>query len=166
MAQDREVSPPDDAAGEQPLDHVLAEFIRRRDAGHPVDVESLCSTRPDLADALRSYADGEILFREMAHDDSVASASALAETVRPGAARDTDAAMTGRTFGNYRVIRELGQGGMGAVYLAEDTTLQRQVALKIPKFSHTDGPDVRERFFREARAAAALGQQRPTAGAQ
>jgi len=141
---------------DQPLDQVLAEFIRRRDAGQPVDVESLCAARPDLADALRSYADGEDLIREMALDDSVAGASALAETIRPGAGRDTNTEMTGRVFGNYRVIRQLGQGGMGAVYLAEDLTLQRQVALKIPKFRHSDGPDARERFFREARAAAAL----------
>lgn len=146
--------PPENAG--QPADEVLAEFIRRRDAGEQVDVESLCAARPDLADALRSYADGEAMFREMAADDSVSGANALAETVRPGAGRDTDASMTGRSFGNYRIVRQLGQGGMGAVYLAEDTTLQRHVALKIPRFTAADGPDARERFFREARSAAAL----------
>ena len=157
MTDKREYSPDENAAGaDLPADEVLAEFIRRRDAGEQVDVESLCAARPDLADALRSYADGEAMFREMAADDSVAGASALAETVRPGAGRDTDASMTGRSFGNYRIVRQLGQGGMGAVYLAEDTTLQRHVALKIPRFTAADGPDARERFFREARSAAAL----------
>jgi serine/threonine protein kinase len=60
------------------------------------------------------------------------------------------------TFGRYQIVRLLGQGGMGTVYLAHDTQLDRQVALKIPQFSATDGPSVMERFFREARAAATL----------
>ena len=45
---------------------------------------------------------------------------------------------------------------MGAVFLAEDTQLGRLVALKIPIFNPTDGPESRERFFREARTAATL----------
>jgi serine/threonine protein kinase len=59
-------------------------------------------------------------------------------------------------FGRYRILRPLGQGGMGSVYLAHDTQLDRPVALKVPHFQPEDGPQVRERFFREARAAATL----------
>jgi WD40 repeat protein/predicted Ser/Thr protein kinase len=59
-------------------------------------------------------------------------------------------------FGRYRILRKLGRGGMGAVYLADDTQLGRPVALKVPHFSPADGPEVLERFFREARAAAAI----------
>src|SRR5262245_51485436 len=62
-------------------------------------------------------------------------------------------------FGRYRIVNKLGQGGMGAVYLAHDTALDRPVALKVPHFSAADGPDVVERFYREARAAAALQHQ-------
>jgi hypothetical protein len=59
-------------------------------------------------------------------------------------------------FGRYRILRKLGAGGMGAVYLAEDTKLRRQVALKVPHFtSDTRGP-VLERFRREARLAAGI----------
>jgi tRNA A-37 threonylcarbamoyl transferase component Bud32 len=59
-------------------------------------------------------------------------------------------------FGRYRMQRQLGQGGMGAVFLVHDTQLQRDVALKVPQFSRADSKDVRERFLREARAAATL----------
>src|SRR5205809_965688 len=58
-------------------------------------------------------------------------------------------------LGRYRILQKLGEGGMGAVYLAEDTELGRRVALKVPHFSSEDGAAV-ERFKREARIAAGL----------
>jgi hypothetical protein len=58
-------------------------------------------------------------------------------------------------FGRYRIIRPLGQGGMGGVYLARDGDLDRLVALKVPLFSPDDAEAV-ERFTREARAAATI----------
>ena len=61
-----------------------------------------------------------------------------------------------RELGRYRILSKLGQGGMGAVYLAEDTTLSRRVAVKVPHFNESDGPKVIERFQREARVAAAI----------
>ena len=60
------------------------------------------------------------------------------------------------TLGRYRVLKKLGGGGMGAVYLVENTELQRQEALKVPHFDGNDDPQVRERFLREARSAAKL----------
>jgi serine/threonine protein kinase len=54
------------------------------------------------------------------------------------------------------LLKTLGQGGMGAVYLAHDTQLDRQVALKIPQLGDVQDAISRERFLREARAAAAL----------
>jgi formylglycine-generating enzyme required for sulfatase activity/predicted Ser/Thr protein kinase len=59
-------------------------------------------------------------------------------------------------FGRYRILRQLGRGGMGAVYLAQDTQLGRQVALKVPFFDASESPQRVERFVREARSAAIL----------
>jgi len=66
------------------------------------------------------------------------------------------ASTAGRTIGHYRVRRVLGEGGMGVVYLADDTRLGRTVALKAlaPRFS--GDPQRTERLRREARAAASL----------
>lgn len=59
-------------------------------------------------------------------------------------------------LGRYRILKPLGKGGMGSVYLAQDTELDRQVALKVPHFTPEDGSSVLERFYREARTAATL----------
>jgi len=59
-------------------------------------------------------------------------------------------------FGRYQLLKLLGQGGMGAVYLAHDTQLDRPVALKIPLFSAEEGSQLLARFYREARASATI----------
>jgi serine/threonine-protein kinase len=59
-------------------------------------------------------------------------------------------------IGPYRLVRPLGQGGMGAVYLAYDTRLGREVALKLFSGPEAQSPFAREGLMREARAAAAL----------
>ena len=60
--------------------------------------------------------------------------------------------MIGTTLSHYKVLEKLGQGGMGEVYLAEDSRLDRKVALKILPQHLSDRADLRERFEREARA--------------
>lgn len=64
------------------------------------------------------------------------------------------------TLGRYRLVRALGQGSMGTVYLAIDNTLQRQVALKLPRFDRMDGSsELIARFYREARTMAAISHR-------
>ena len=68
--------------------------------------------------------------------------------------------MIGETIGPFRVLRKLGAGGMGEVFLAEDNRLGRLVALKSPSASWLESPDARARLQREARAAARLNDSR------
>lgn len=67
-----------------------------------------------------------------------------------------DPANLPENFGHYRILKQLGAGGMGWVYLARDTRMDRLVAIKVPRFSGSDEKKTIHRFYQEVRAAAAL----------
>src|SRR5512137_1086290 len=64
--------------------------------------------------------------------------------------------MIGKTVSHYRIIDKIGQGGMGEVFLADDTSLHRKVALKFLPPDMQRDETAHKRFIREARSAAAL----------
>src|SRR5215216_829272 len=64
--------------------------------------------------------------------------------------------MVSQSISHYRIIRKLGQGGMGEVFLAEDTTLERKVAIKLLPARSIESAGAKRRLIREAKAAATL----------
>src|SRR5262249_48579078 len=64
--------------------------------------------------------------------------------------------MIGQTLGHYRIDSKLGEGGMGVVYRAFDTHLDRAVAIKVLRADATASPERRRRFVQEAKSASAL----------
>jgi formylglycine-generating enzyme required for sulfatase activity/serine/threonine protein kinase len=149
----------------------LREFLERLDRGEPVDRDEFLARHAPIADQLRSFiaAEGEV--RKLAgadapldpaHDSTKSFVRNGQETIVPQSlARRTaeagGAELTGQ-FGRYRIIRALGKGAMGTVYLAEDTQLERSVAIKTPHFAASPTEESLERFYREARVAATLRQ--------
>jgi len=67
--------------------------------------------------------------------------------------------MIGQTLGHYKILKKLGAGGIGEVYRAKDTTLRRQVALKVLPAELASNQERLERFQREAEALAALARR-------
>ena len=68
----------------------------------------------------------------------------------------TDAAALSGSFGRYEILEQVGRGGMGAVYKARDTQLDRIVALKTPFIAPDASEEIIDRFLREARAMASM----------
>jgi tetratricopeptide (TPR) repeat protein/predicted Ser/Thr protein kinase len=136
------------------VDLIQAEFEARRQKGETPDLAKFAARFPRQFEELRR--------RLGAAEPSASDQGGATRATRslhgstagdggPAAAADLP-----ESFGRYRILRKLGQGGMGTVYLAHDSQLDRPVALKVPHFSATDGPEALERFYREARAAALI----------
>lgn len=128
---------PDDADWEDdasPLDILVAECLQRASEIGPSAVEEACRAHPELAAALRER---------------------VARLAEFGLMPETPAKAPTR-LGGFQVLREIGRGGMGVVYLAEQTELRRHVALKVLAAGAVFQQKALERFRREAWTAAKL----------
>lgn len=130
-----------------PLDALAEEYLSRCRRGEAATIEEYAAAYPDLADEIRE------LF------PTIAALEALKET-RSGSGRTADAAVAGMPaparLGDFRLLREIGRGGMGVVYEAQQESLARRVAVKVLPAALLQDTIHIERFEREARTAARL----------
>jgi eukaryotic-like serine/threonine-protein kinase len=122
---------------DEQLDKIAEEFVDRFRRGEHPSLDEYCRRYPDLAAQMCE------LF------------PALVEMTRAERAIAHPEAPL-RQVGDYRIIREVGHGGMGVVYEAEQASLGRRVALKVLAQRFKGDSHSQERFRREARAAAKL----------
>jgi serine/threonine protein kinase len=122
------------------LDRLAEEYAERFRRGERPSLEEFTSRYPDLAEDIRE------LFPAMIKVEQAKEQAGDSEGANPPP----------RQIGDYRILREIGRGGMGVVCEAEQISLGRRVALKILPRQVSGDRMTQERFRREARAAARL----------
>ncbi len=131
-----------------PIEQLAEEFIERHRKGERPSLREYLDEHPALADEIRE------VFPAMAMMENIALS---AESDLAAAQADKkDRALPLQQLGDFRIIREIGRGGMGVVYEAEQVTLGRHVALKVLPHKALADATHKARFEREAKAAAKL----------
>lgn len=127
------------------------EIELRDNSGQPVTPQELAERFPVHIELIR-----EVLSAPK-KPDSLAGGETVPPKGTPVAESPTNGGLRiPRLLGRYRILRKLGQGAMGSVFLAHDEQLDRDVALKIPRGDVQRNSELRTRFLREAQAAASL----------
>jgi serine/threonine protein kinase len=128
------------------VDDLAEEFARRWRAGEQPSVEEYAARYPQCAEEIRDVLPAVVMMEQLK------PRPADSGTSRPAPTPDAPP----RQVGEYRIVREVGRGGMGVVYEAEQEALGRRVAIKVLPRSVLANHAARERFRREALAAARL----------
>jgi hypothetical protein len=148
---------------ESALDLIFNEFLLREQLGEQPTADEYVERFPEYRDVLPAQVE---LYRALAADPSAAGRAPAGTPTAPGGsvtpvtgpsapASQTEPVLP-PVFGRYRILRVLGRGGMATVYLAHDTDLGRDVALKVPRFGQGEDGSLAQRFLREARITANL----------
>ncbi|NQT85991.1 serine/threonine protein kinase, partial [bacterium] len=133
-----------DDTARDPFEELAAEFVERRRRGENPSVEEYAERYPELADEIRE------LFPTIGAIEGLQETELLPRGATPLGDLPFEA------LGDYRIVGELGRGGMGIVYEAEQVSLARHVAIKVLPRSHLLDAVHLERFRREAQLAARL----------
>jgi serine/threonine protein kinase len=136
---------------ERVVELIRTELRWRTAAGEAVEATEYQRRFPSLYDSLPlQVSEGPL------STQSLTLAEAKTLPPRPGARESETPRDLPERLGRYRILRLLGHGSMGTVYLAEDTQLGRRVALKTPRFRGDNSRELLARFYSEARSAALL----------
>jgi serine/threonine protein kinase len=128
---------------------ILSQYLEELERGGHPDAAKLMAGHPEFAEVLRPYLDELDLLHHAAQAGVGASVSLDDEAT-------FEASEQRGRLGDFRLLREVGRGGMGVVYEAEQVSLNRRVALKVLPFAATLDTRHLQRFKNEARAAAHL----------
>jgi serine/threonine protein kinase len=131
----------------QELKQIFQSALERNPAERSAFLNQACAGDP----ALRSEVESLI----SSHDQAGDSIEAMAAEAATEMLAD-ERAIVGKLLGHYKVLNRIGRGGMGEVFLAQDTALGRKVALKLLRSDFTSNEERLRRFRQEAQAASAL----------
>jgi eukaryotic-like serine/threonine-protein kinase len=130
------------------IEQLTEEFLERYRQGQRPAIAEYTTRYPELADEIRDVFPALVLVEEAGPQELARPAAYCGQVTADG--------KEPRQLGDYRIIREVGRGGMGVVYEAVQEALGRHVALKVLPYEAAANPSSLERFTREARSAARL----------
>ena len=139
----------DDSSGIDPIGQIADSFVARYRKGERPSVEQYAAKHPELADEIRQVISTLVMMEEAKEEcrdatQTLASVDTRIDVTPP------------RQLGDYRILREVGRGGMGVVYEALQESLGRRVALKTLPAQAALNERYLKRFYREVQAAARL----------
>jgi len=138
---------------QSPVELLAEEFLDRCKRGDKPTIDEYCARRPEVASEIREIFEALLMVEDL-KPGSVDESGSFGSGIRLDGKRL-------ERVGDYRILREIGRGGMGVVYEAQQESLGRRVALKVLPGTLAGDAKALARFQREAKAAARASQTHP-----